>query len=542
MHAPEFRHARVTSAKDRSMIFRFIPAGVLAVLLFARAGFAQWLPADSGALAPPELPQEFRGVWVASVQNIDWPSASDLTVEQQKAEIIRILDGLQKMNVNAVLLQVRPSADALYASALEPWSEYLTGASGISPSEAGYDPLAIWIDESHRRAIDVHVWINPYRARHYKAKSPNAPTHISRTNPGIVRQYDNYEWLDPGEPEAVEQTMRVTLDIVRRYNIDGVAIDDYFYPYPKEGQPFPDTESYAKYVANLRNSAPPGTAVRPLTRELWRQQNINEFVERFYREIKAAKPYVLVGIAPFGIWKPGNPPGIKGMDAVAKLHADAKLWLNRGWLDYVSPQLYWPIDSVDQNFIKLLVWWSTENTLERHLWPSLYTSRIGLEKDNPDRNWIPGEVLRQINVTRERSGNPGMPSPGQIHFSLKVLLENRGGINQVLMDRYPSPALIPPSPWLADPAFARTDWSVLFASDGSRVALAWMPWQFRLMPSRFVLQTRREGTWTTSVLPGTQAGYVLREPGVDAIVLTPIARTGEPGPVRSWHRAAPGGQ
>lgn len=514
----------------------FVFASILSLLPTAPVR-AQWLESPPGALAsfaPPEPPREFRGVWVASVQNIDWPSAGDLTVAQQRAEIIRVLDGLAKMNLNAVLLQVRPSADALYASALEPWSEYLTGASGISPSEAGYDPLQIWIDEAHQRCIDVHVWINPFRARHYKARSPNAPSHISRTNPGLVRQYDNYEWLDPGEPQAVEHTMRVTMDIVHRYNIDGVAIDDYFYPYPKEGQPFPDTDSYARYVAKLRADAPPGTAVRPLTRPLWREQNINQFVERFYAEIKAAKPSVLVGVAPFGIWRPGNPPGIKGMDAVNMLHADARLWLGRGWLDYLSPQLYWSVDSVDQNFVKLLLWWAAENTMERHLWPSLFTSRIGLEKENADRNWIPAEILRQINITRERSGNPGFETPGQIHFSLKVFLENRGGINQAVMERYATAALIPSSPWLADPAFVKTAWAAMVASDDTRTALAWMPWEFPLMPSRWVLQMRRAGQWATTVLPGTRAGESFETAGADAIVLTPIARTGEAGLSRAW--------
>ncbi|MBX3379601.1 MAG: family 10 glycosylhydrolase [Phycisphaeraceae bacterium] len=504
-------------------------------------GFAQWreLPLESLAtLAPPEPAREFRGVWIASVQNIDWPSARDLPVRTQKAEIVRNLDGLSKMNINAVLLQVRPSCDALYASTIEPWSEYLTGASGISPSEPGYDPLQIWIEEAHRRAIDVHVWINPFRARHFKATSPDAASHISRTNPGIVKEYDNYEWLDPGEPESVEHTMRVTMDIVNRYDIDGVAIDDYFYPYPKEGAAFPDDESYAKYVAKLRAEAPPGTAIRPLTRDLWRQQNINDFVERFYTDIKTAKPYVLVGIAPFGIWKPGNPEGIKGMDAVAKLHADAKLWLNRGWLDYLSPQLYWSIDSVAQNFVRLLLWWAAQNTMERHLWPSLYTSRIGQSSDDPTLNWIPAEIARQIRVTRERAGNPGLATPGQIHFSLKVMLENRGGINQGLMTEYPEAALIPESPWLADPSFAKTEWKSMIAADSTRTALAWTPWDFGLMPSRWVLQVRRAGKWHTLILSGTRAGETFETDGADTIVLTPVSRTGALGLARCWQSAA----
>ncbi|MBX3388085.1 MAG: family 10 glycosylhydrolase [Phycisphaeraceae bacterium] len=497
-------------------------------------------PEQAQAFAPPDPPREFRGVWVASVQNIDWPSASNLSVEIQKAEIIRNLDGLEKMKFNAVLLQVRPSCDALYISSIEPWSEYLTGASGISPPAAGYDPLRFWIEEAHRRAIDVHIWINPFRARHFKAKSPNAASHISRTNPAIVKEYDSYEWLDPGEPEAVEHTMRVVMDIVNRYDIDGVAIDDYFYPYPKEGVPFPDNASYEKYAAKMRADAPPGTAIRPLTRDLWRQQNINSFVERFYSEIKRAKPYVLVGVAPFGIWKPGFPEGIKGMDAVAKLHADARLWLMNGWLDYLSPQLYWSIDSVEQNFVRLMLWWAQQNTKERHLWPSLYTSRIGLETEDVSRNWIPMEIVRQINVTRERSGNPGFPEPGQIHFSLKVMLENRGGINQAIMSVQPESALIPESPWLNEPAFSKIDWKAIVAADNTRTALAWIPWEFPLGPSRWVLQVRRGGEWRTLILPGGRAGETFETQGADTIALTPVSRTGALGRKRIWHAAQNG--
>lgn len=505
-------------------------------VVLSAACLAQWNEVAFGSLGsgPPAPAREFRGVWVASVQNIDWPSASNLTVPVQKAEIIRNLDGLAQMKFNAVLLQVRPSCDALYNSAIEPWSEYLTGASGAAPPESGYDPLRIWIEEAHKRAIDVHVWINPYRARHFKAVSPDAPTHISRTDPGIVKDYDNYEWLDPGEPRAVEHTMRVVMDIVNRYDIDGVAIDDYFYPYPKDGAAFPDDESYGAYVARVRAEAPPGTAVRPLTKDLWRQQNINEFVERFYTQIKGAKPYALVGVAPFGIWRPGFPEGIKGMDAVAKLHADARLWVRSGWLDYFSPQLYWSVDSVEQNFARLLWWWAEQNTMGRHLWPSLYTSRVGQATDDASKNWQPEEIVRQIGVTRERAGNAGTATSGQIHFSLKVMIENRGGINQSLVGAYSEAALIPESPWLADPTFERTKWNALIASDGEHTALAWTPWDFAMMPSRWVVQVRRAGRWQTVILPGGRGGVTFETGGADAIVLRPVSRTGMLGEARSW--------
>ncbi len=512
---------------------RFLSASLLSFVATTAAA-AGWAPADPATLHPPEPAREFRAVWVASVQNIDWPSAKDLSIEQQKAEIVRNVDGLAKMNFNAVLLQVRPSCDALYPSTLEPWSEYLMGASGKAPDDPAYDPLAIWIDECHAKGIDVHVWINPYRARHFKATSPNASNHISNTNPSIVKSYDFYEWLDPGAPEAVEHTMRVVMDIVTRYNIDGVAIDDYFYPYPKEGQAFPDDDSYQKYVAQLTANAGPGEAVRPPPKDQWRQGNINRFVERFYTDIKKAKPHVLVGIAPFGIWRPGFPEGIKGMDAVARLHADAKLWLHNGWLDYISPQLYWSVDSKDQNFGRLLVWWASENTKERHLWPSLYTSRINQQSADPTKNWIPDEIMKQITVTRERAHNPGIATPGQIHFSLKVMLENRGGINKALMASYDKPALIPETTWSSDPAFTKASWNAMVASDAQKTALAWQPWDLPQMPSRWVLWVRRNNEWTTTILPGTRGGETIDTTGADAIALAPVSRTGTIGVTKAW--------
>ncbi|HXJ71398.1 MAG TPA: family 10 glycosylhydrolase [Candidatus Dormibacteraeota bacterium] len=189
-------------------------------------------PYVPSAVVPPTLPREFRGIWVASVNNLDWPSRPGLSTAQQQSELITILDQAKAFHLNAVLLQVRPACDALYPSSLEPWSEYLTGAMGRAPSPA-YDPLALAVREAHRRGLELHAWFNPYRARHHQALSPIIPQHISRTHPNLVRPYGKSLWLDPGEREVQEYSLSVVLDVVRRYDIDGVHFDDYFYPYPR---------------------------------------------------------------------------------------------------------------------------------------------------------------------------------------------------------------------------------------------------------------------------------------------------------------------
>ena len=201
-----------------------------------------------GVEAPPPVRREFRGVWVATVANIDWPSRPGLPADSQRAELVRMLDLAARMRMNAIVLQVRPAADALYPSELEPWSEYLTGAQG-RPPEPLYDPLAFAVEEAHRRGLELHAWFNPYRARHPTAASPAAESHISRTHPEVVKEYGRYLWMDPGEPLVRERTLNVMLDVVRRYDVDGVHIDDYFYPYPERDSsgavvPFPDDPSW----------------------------------------------------------------------------------------------------------------------------------------------------------------------------------------------------------------------------------------------------------------------------------------------------------
>jgi len=381
----------------------------------------------------PETPREMRAAWVATVANIDWPSEPGLPVAKQKAELLAIMDRMVQLNMNAIILQVRPAADALYDSPYEPWSEFLTGKQGQAPNPY-YDPLAFAIEEAHARGLELHAWFNPFRAFHYEADSDFAPSHIRNRKPELVVRYGRYWWLDPGREQAREYSLNVILDVARRYNIDGVHLDDYFYPYFEKNSrgkniPFPDADSYQKYVKKYG----------PIKRGDWRRQNINRFVERLSKEIKKVKPNLLFGISPFGIWRPGHPPQIEGFDAYANLATDARKWFSEGWVDYLSPQLYWSIDHPPQSFPVLLEWWQQQNSLNRHLWPGLYTSRVG-------NTWDAREIGDQIQLSRKQKG-----AMGNIHFSVQALINNSGNIAEYLLKhQYAKPALIPATPWLSD--------------------------------------------------------------------------------------------
>jgi uncharacterized lipoprotein YddW (UPF0748 family) len=397
---------------------------------------------ENAPKTPPLAPREFRAAWVATVGNIDWPSRKGLPAEQQQREIIAILDRAAELNLNAIILQVRTSADALYQSDLEPWSEFLTGTQGQDP---GYDPLQMWIDESHRRGIELHAWFNPFRAMYGGGKvEERSGDHLYNTRPDLVKKYGNMLWLDPGEPEAEAHTVNVFLDVVRRYDVDGVHIDDYFYPYPvranpqdesdRSEAPFPDDPSYAKYQQ----------AGGTLGRDDWRRANIDRMIKDIYEGIKQTKPHVRFGISPFGIWKPDYPPVVKGFNQYAKLYADARLWLNEGWLDYWTPQLYWKPSAAAQPYEALLQWWIDENTEGRNVYPGLFTSKVGRAANA----WDPPEILNQISITRETPG-----AEGHVHFSMRALMDNREGIADALRDGpYRRPALVPRSPWLDDKA------------------------------------------------------------------------------------------
>jgi len=391
------------------------------------------------AVAPPSAPREFRGAWIASVANIDWPSRPGLSSSEQMAEAVALLDCAQSLHLNAVVLQVRPAADALYVSALEPWSEYLTGIQG-QPPEPFYDPLAFWVAQAHRRGIELHAWFNPFRARHSSAKSPLSETHFARRYPDAAPGYGELLWLDPGNALAVEQSLAVIADVARRYDVDGVHIDDYFYPYPIEVPgsaarlEFPDETSWQAYLASGGK----------LGRDDWRRDNVNRFVEQLYRTVRSIKPWLKIGISPFGLGRPERRPvGITGFSQYDQIYADVELWLERGWLDYLAPQLYWPINQPAQAFGVLHDYWLQQNPRGRHIWPGLFTSQISAAQ----KSWPADEIIAQIALARSQSGSGDR---GHIHFSMVALAQNRQDIaTRLAASTYAEAALIPATPWLA---------------------------------------------------------------------------------------------
>ncbi|MHC8948566.1 glycoside hydrolase family 10 protein [Sphingobacterium hungaricum] len=377
----------------------------------------------------PNVPREFRAAWIATVANINWPSKNNLSVDQQKQEAIALLDLLKNNNFNAVVFQVRPSADALYNSEFEPWSYFLTGEIGKKPSPY-YDPLEFWVEEAHKRGLELHVWLNPYRAHHSSGGAVTSQSMVKQAPDMVVRLKNGMYWFDPANKNTQDHASKVVLDIVKRYDIDGVHFDDYFYPYASYngGGDFPDNESWNLYKSQG------GT----LSRADWRRDHVNKFIERVYKEIKAEKNFVKFGLSPFGIWKPGYPAGVSGSSQYDELYADAKLWLNKGWIDYFAPQLYWPDYPAKQSFSALLKWWESENTFKRHLWPGLNTVEIR----SPDRA---KEIINQIELTRKLTPN----SPGAIHWSIAGLTKNPQLLRSVAEGPYFTKALIPRSPWLS---------------------------------------------------------------------------------------------
>lgn len=440
----------------------------------------------------PRIAREYRGVWVATVANIDWPSKPGLATAKQKEEAIRILDKIADLRMNVVVLQVRTSCDALYDSAFEPWSYFLTGQQGLPP-DPYYDPLQFWIEETHRRGMELHAWFNPFRAKNTGQTYPESDGHISRTHPNLVKRYGNdktsYLWLDPGESEAREHSHRVFMDVVNRYDVDGIHIDDYFYPYPVDDIPFPDDPAWDSYLKSGGK----------LARDDWRRDAMNQFIRRLYSEIKKSKPHVKFGISPFGIWKPGHPESVAGFSQYDKLYADAKLWLNEGWCDYYTPQLYWSITAKKQSFPALLAWWSNENTKNRHLAPGLFTSRIG-DKNRP---YSPEQIESQVFLTHHTPG-----SHGSLHFSMKALMENREGISDRLAgNAYSELALVPESPWIDCPILDAPVVRSMKDGDGG-ITVTWESQQ-RQSVRRWLVHFLYEKTWVPQLVSVTESALRL---------------------------------
>ncbi|NNE71225.1 MAG: family 10 glycosylhydrolase [Rhodothermales bacterium] len=442
---------------------------------------------------PPSAMREFRGAWIATVANIDWPSEAGLDTGTQQAELRHMLDQAAALGLNAVVFQVRPMADALYRSDLEPWSSYLTGQQGGDP---GYDPLAFAIEEAHGRGMELHAWFNPFRAGHPTTEGAYDSLHVQVSQPDWVVEYGNLHWMDPGIPEARDHSLAVMMDVVRRYDVDGIHLDDYFYPYPANdslGQaiPFPDDPSWqaSGYEGDRAD---------------WRRDNVNRFVSDLYGTVKAERPEVKVGISPFGIWRPGHPEGIEGFDQYEGLYADARLWLQQGWVDYFTPQLYWALDSSGQPYGPLLDWWNEQNVLDRHLWPGNYASRIILEGS---AYWEPEELLRQVRHTRNTP-----ESDGNIHFSMKALMPGVGAHVLLRDSVYAEPALTPVTTWLGGttPAVPRVAW------EGMQLRIS--PREGEQPPRVWHLREWDGSRWQVRLIPGIERAVSYTDAPVIAVV------------------------
>jgi uncharacterized lipoprotein YddW (UPF0748 family) len=407
---------------------------LVALCLGAAAPAVSATPAARCATDPATPKQHLRAEWIASVTNIDWPSRPGLTADQQKAELVRWYDEAVALNLNAVVVQVRPTADAFWPSPFEPWSQWLSGAQGRDP---GYDPLKFAVDEAHKRNLEFHGWFNPFRVSMGTDVNALLPTHPARVHPDWVVPYGGKLYYNPGIPEVRKFTTDAIMDAVRKYDMDAVHFDDYFYPYPVAGQTFDDAATYATYGGGL-----------PLAD--WRRKNIDDLVSGLSSAIRAAKPWVQFGVSPFAVWRnastdPEGSPTQAGVQTYDDLYADTRKWVREGWLDYITPQVYWNIGFEVADYAKLVPWWSA---VVDGTGVNLYIGHANHKVANPAQPaaWQdPNEMSRQLTF------NQAYPQvKGDIYFSAAQVRANRlEHMSIVKRDHYAQPALTPTSGRLA---------------------------------------------------------------------------------------------
>lgn len=361
-------------------------------------------PLVAEEFVPVSHRRQLRGVWVASVSNMHWPAKPGLTPQQQRDDLSLMLDRLAAAHFNAVFFQVRPEGDALYRSQLEPWSRFLSGRQGQDP---GYDPLEFMVEQAHLRGLEVHAWLNPYRAQATPppTEPPVAP-HLAATEPEKVVRYGPLLWMDPGAPAVRQRLVDVCEDLTQRYDLDGLHFDDYFYPYPDGELPFPDESSYA-------------ASDRSLSLGDWRRAQVNQAIEEVAESIADEKSYLRFGISPFGIPAPQKPDSISGLDQYEKLYADTQLWMDLGWVDYLAPQLYWPTTRAAQAYEPLLSWWTAHAREGRYIFPGLNLAALGSKTE-----WNLDEFRKQLTLAE--------PCQGFIIWNVTPILENRLNVNQEL--------------------------------------------------------------------------------------------------------------
>lgn len=370
---------------------------------------------------------EMRAAWIATVANIDWPQRNSTTEEQQK-QMIAILDSLAALNFNTVILQARPMSDAFYDSKLEGWSHFLTGQQGVEPMPF-YDPLAFVIHEAHKRQIEVHVWLNPYRVLNVDNVKLLSHNHIYFREPYMFVKYGNQYYFNPGYDQTREYLISVVSDIVSRYDIDAVHFDDYFYPYPIANLEFPDQRTFEMHPRGFKDKA------------AWRRNNVDLIIKELSIAIKSLKPWVEFGISPFGVWR-NKDKDSNGSNTTAghtnydDLYADVRLWLENGWIDYVTPQLYWEIGKQAADYKELVDWWS-ENSFNSNLYIGVAPYKL---TTSPESAWnTPNEICRQLALNKKYTATKGV-----MYFSCTPLLENRLGLCDSLQNTYYKyPALIP---------------------------------------------------------------------------------------------------
>ncbi len=411
-------------------------------------------------LASPYPKRELRAVWIATVDNIDWPSKKGLSSPEQQQEFTKILDSHQKTGLNAVFVQVRDAADAYYAKGQEPWSEWLTGEQGKAP-EPFYDPLDFMIDESHKRGLEFHAWLNLNRAV-FKTATSITPTHISKTKPEWILTYDGQKLLNFGIPEVRDYITEIVVNIVKNYDVDGIHFDDYFYPYAAAGQTLRDDTSFELYPNGFKNI------------EDWRRNNTDLLIKQIADGIKAQKNYVKFGISPFGVWRnkredQGGSDTFGHNSSYDNLFADTRKWVKLGWIDYIAPQVYFNEGHKLIPYKNLVGWWA-KNAFGRHLYIGQAAYRV--LGDVKKGGW--GDSLEMPNqLTYNRSL---AAINGSIFFSSKSITSNPKSMQELLKTKfYKYPALVPAMPWKDKiPPFSPINLEANINETGA-VVLTWEP-------------------------------------------------------------------
>ncbi|KUG05914.1 family 10 glycosylhydrolase [Solirubrum puertoriconensis] len=429
-----------------------------------RAGCALLLAGLSlGAQAqtPAHPKREMRAVWVAHVFNLDWPRSKTLTPAQQRADFISLLDRHKANGINAVVVQIRASGDAIFPSPLEPWSEWLTGQQGRAPQPL-YDPLEFMIREAHKRGLELHAWLNPYRAVTNANTSSVAENHVSKLHPEWVVPYGTLRVLNPGLPAVREYLTKVVMQVVRRYDVDAIHFDDYFYPAPQSGVTFDDEAAFLADPRGITNKSD------------WRRDNINLFVRTISDSIRAAKPRIKFGISPPGVWRNGTSVGgtaTTAFQSYSDIFADSRKWLQQGWVDYLAPQVYWTSTTSAARYDLIVPWWSQQvlSTMPRHVYIGHAAYKVSASATDAFNQ--PTQIPSQLRLARQQDNVQG----SMFYKSTELLANPLGVADSLRTNFYRHRALPPTMPWKDDVPPATPVQASMQTEAAGSVRLSWQP-------------------------------------------------------------------